>query len=145
DGAAGEDVNRNQSSRNPEVGDHPDVGFGVEGDRRIAHALVRKVGRRRVEGRVRQEATGERFATVVRSGKADVRGAAVEETAHLESGDDRRTECERIGLDLGPMLTGVVGERIAAQLEEACRVRAYRRQADQRSTGWHQYAKPPHG
>src|SRR5204863_2190306 len=86
----------------------PDPVAGVVGDDRVAD---------RVDARLlRQEPGAPRRAGVPRGREADPGRAAAEVPSALEDGDDRRPEGGARGLDLGLVLRGLVGERVAREL-----------------------------
>ena len=89
----------------------------VEGDRGIADPVV---GIRRVvvRGDAGQVPGGPGAAPVRGCRKGDVRGAPVEEAARLKRRDDGVAGGERVGLDLGLVLTRGIGVRVVADLDQ---------------------------
>jgi len=58
------------------------------------------------------------FPTIVRSRETDVGGSAIKNAADLEGRNDRIAKGKGIGLDFRLVLTDLVVERVAADLNE---------------------------
>src|SRR5258708_3401974 len=94
-------------------GDHPDIVPGIEGNRGVTGTVICATCE---DGETRQKAATPGLSAIRGSRKTDVRSSTIKEAANLKCGHDGVAKGKGVRLDFRLVLTGVVGERVAADL-----------------------------